>query len=278
LTDFLQATRLREKTVIVVTSDHGEALGGHGETYHGYYVYDSTLRVPLIITLPGTKNQTPEVSQPVSLLDVAPTILQIVGIPRPPQMQGRGLLASILGKPQNPVPIYSESLFANLHFGWGPLRCLDLGRYKLILSKKSELFDLEEDPGERKNLFSENRAMGLECKHRLEEIVTTYTRNVPQKELPKLSEEALSKLRALGYIGAPSQALTSIAEDLPDPKDRIQLYNLYLKAGALDCASPTGKCLPQVRELYQSGRELPIGPETESPSRCVNPRTRQDLR
>jgi choline-sulfatase len=233
LMDFLEAKGLREKTVIVVTSDHGEALGEHDESYHGYYVYDSTLRVPLIISLPKTKNQAKEISLPVSLLDVAPTILQIVEIPRPPQMQGRGLLASILGKSQTPVPIYSESLFAHLHFGWGTLHCLHFGWNKLILSKRPELFDLEKDPGERNNLFAENRAMVVEYKHRLEEIVTTYTRNLPQKDPPKLSEEALNKLRALGYIGAPSQASASIAEDLPDPKDKISLYSLYLKAAAL---------------------------------------------
>jgi arylsulfatase A-like enzyme/Tfp pilus assembly protein PilF len=229
---FLEAQGLREKTVLVVTSDHGEALGDHGETYHGYYVYDSTLRVPLIFSLPKTRNHVKEVNLPVSLLDVAPTILQIVGIPRPPQMQGRGLLASILGKLQTPVPIYGESLFANLHFGWGTLQCLHLGRYKLILSKRSELFDLENDPRERYNLFAENRAMASECKRRLDEIVTAFTRKQPQKDPPKLSEEALNKLRALGYIGAPSQVSPTIAEDLPDPKDKIHLYDLYLKGAA----------------------------------------------
>ncbi len=233
LMNFLETAGLREKTIVVVTSDHGEALGEHDESYHGYYVYDSTLRVPLIVSLPGTKNQAKEVNLPVSLLDVAPTILQIAGIPRPAQMQGRGLLASILGKPQNPAPIYSESLFANLHFGWGGLHSLHLGRYKLILSKRSELFDVEIDPGEKNNLIAEKRAIVPELTHRLEEIAKTYTRNLPQKNAPKLSEEALNKLRALGYIGAPSQASASVAEDLPDPKERIHLYNLYLKGAAL---------------------------------------------
>ncbi len=232
LIEFLEATGLRKRTVIVMTSDHGEALGEHDESYHGYYVYDSTLRVPLIVSLPGTKNQAKEVSLQVSLLDVAPTILQIAEIPRPAQMQGRGLLASILGKSLNPLPIYSESLFANLHFGWGTLQCLRTGRYKLILSRKSELYDLVQDPAERTNLFSENRAMAQELKHRLEEIVSAHTRDLPQKDMPKLSEEALNKLRALGYIGAPSQAAATIPTDLPDPKDRIQLYDLYLKAAA----------------------------------------------
>ena len=216
----------------MLTSDHGEALGEHEESYHGYFVYDSTLREPLIITSPTSRNQAKEVSLPVSLLDLAPTILQIIDIPRPTQMQGRGLMASMLGKPQDPTPIYSESLFANLHFGWGTLHSLHLGRYKLILSKRSELFDLEEDPNEKNNLFSERRAVALEFTRRLEDVVNTYTRNLAQKNSPKLSEEALNKLRALGYIGAPSQSSASIAKNLPDPKERVQLYNLYLKGAA----------------------------------------------
>jgi arylsulfatase A-like enzyme/Tfp pilus assembly protein PilF len=232
LFNFLSEKRLTEKTLIAIVSDHGEALGEHSESYHGYYLYDSTLRVPFILSIPGLRGQTPQVALPVSLLDLAPTLLQVLGIPRPSPMQGRSLLASILGKEQDPEPIYSESLFANLHFGWGTLYAVRLGHHKLIQSKRPELFDLEKDPGEKVNRLTENRALANTFKEKLEVIATRYRRDTPEKATPRLSEEALNKLRALGYIGAPSEATRSMTNDLPDPKDRIQLYNLYLRAAS----------------------------------------------
>ena len=247
---FLAGRKLMDKTVIVLTSDHGEALGEHGETYHGYYVYDSTLRVPLIFSIPNLDRQIREVSLPVSLLDVAPTILQAVGIACPSQMQGRNLLASILGKKQEPEPIYAESLFANLHFGWGTLHTLRLGHQKLIQTKKPELFDLENDPVEKINLFDTNRAVATTLKNRLEEIVTRYTRKQPRKAAPRLSEEALNKLRTLGYMGAASEASQSTT-DLPDPKDRIHLYNLYLNAAAQQGRGKLGEAAATYHKMLE---------------------------
>jgi arylsulfatase A-like enzyme/tetratricopeptide (TPR) repeat protein len=232
LFNFLSEKRLTKKTVIVIVSDHGEALGEHGESYHGYYLYDSTLRVPFILSVPGLPSHAPQVALPVSLLDVAPTLLQVLGIPRPAQMQGRSLLASILGREQDPEPIYGESLFANLHFGWGTLYAFRLGHHKLIQSKRPELFDLEKDPGEKINLFAENRALATTLREKLEAMATRYRRDPPEKAAPKLSQEALNKLRALGYIGAPSEATQSMTADLPDPRGRIHFYNLYLQAAS----------------------------------------------
>lgn len=258
LIQFLSDLKLKEKTVIVLTSDHGEALGDHGESYHGYFVYDSTLRVPLIFSVPGIKHPSSNVTLPASLLDVAPTILQLVGLPRPDQMQGRGLLAPILGKSQRTDPIYSESLFANLHFGWGALRALRLGQYKFILSKKPELFDLVKDPDEKTNLYAENRAMAEELKLQIEQLATRYTRNLPEKAAPRLSEEALNKLRALGYIGAPSEASLQIAADLPDPKEKLNLYNLYLKAASQQGNGKLGEAATTYRKMLELDPTPPI--------------------
>ncbi len=236
LVDFLAVAKLRQKTLIVLTADHGEALGDHNEFYHGYFVYDTTMKVPLIVVAPNLTTMAKEVKRPVDLIDVAPTILQLVGIHVPPQMQGRSLLTSILGKGQVPEPIYGESLFAHWHFGWGDLHCLLVGRYKLIQSPKPELFDLEKDPGERTNIYSKNLALATTMKHQLEEIAAKYTRKQAAKVTPKLTQEALNNLRALGYIGAPSDAAPQMTGSLADPKDRIQLYNLYLEGGALEGA------------------------------------------
>jgi arylsulfatase A-like enzyme/Tfp pilus assembly protein PilF len=236
LVDFLAVKKLRQKTLIVLTADLGEALGDHQESYHGYYVYDTTIKVPLIVEAPNLATVAKEVKWPVDLVDVAPTVLQLVGIPIPQQMQGRSLLTSILGKGQGAEPIYGESLFAHLHFGWGELHCLRVGRYKLIQSPKPELFDLEKDPGESANIYAKNLALATTMRHQLEEIAAKHTRKQPARAAPRLTQEALNNLRALGYIGAPSDAAHQMTGSLADPKDRIQLYNLYLEGGALEGA------------------------------------------
>jgi tetratricopeptide (TPR) repeat protein len=247
--DFLAVAKLRQKTLIVLTADHGEALGDHSEFYHGYFVYDTTMKVPLIVVAPNTTTVAKEVKQPVDLIDVAPTILQLVGIPGPPQMQGRSLLASILGKGQGGEPIYGESLSAHLHFGWGELHCLRVGRYKFIQSPKPELFDLEQDPGESANIYAKNLALATTMKQQLEEITAKYTRKQAAKAAPGLTQEALNNLRAIGYIGAPNEATPQMTGSLADPKDRIQLYNLYLEGGALEGAGKLEEAAATFRKI-----------------------------
>lgn len=247
LLGFLAERGLKDKTLIVLTADHGEGLGEHNELYHGYYVYDSTLQVPLVISGPRRNEYVRDVTTPVMLLDVAPTILDLVGIEIPRPMQGRSLLASMLGKQQSPQPIYAESLFSNLHFGWGALHSLRVGRYKLIQSKKPELFNLDQDPREEANAYPRNAALANTLRGELEGVAARFTRERPTRPAPRMSHDALEKLRALGYIGGPSDATPRIGDDLPDPKDKLPLYNLYLQAAALQ---GQGK-LRQAAAVYQ---------------------------
>lgn len=229
LLDYLAAGKLAENTMVVLTSDHGEGLGAHGELYHGYFVYDSTLRVPLLIFNPRLKTPPREIQTSVRLLDVAPTVLDAVGVPPPAQMQGHSLVPLLTGKEEIDVPVYGEGLFANRHFGWAPLYSLRIGRYKLIQAPKPELYDVESDPEEKVNLYSEKRDVAVSLKRRMERVMTRYSRTLPPPASSKLSAEAIANLRSLGYLGGPAEVSKQLSTHLPDPKDKLNLYNLYLR-------------------------------------------------
>ena len=147
--DFLQQRQLLSKMLVVFVSDHGESLGEHGESTHGYFIYQSTLHVPLIFHWPAqTAAFPPQIEEPASLLDVAPTILQYLRLQEPAQFQGRSLLGSLHGHTTSAnEEIYSESLYAHRHFGASSLRGLQVGAYKYIEAPKPELYDLERTRG-----------------------------------------------------------------------------------------------------------------------------------
>ncbi|RPJ49962.1 MAG: hypothetical protein EHM23_35910 [Acidobacteria bacterium] len=140
---FLRQNRLLEKTDIVLTSDHGEALGDHGEAGHGFFIYDATLHVPLIIR-PAGGRAGPDgvVKDQVSLVDVMPTVLDMMGLKSPASVQGRSLTPLFSKRTIREAAIYAESFVPELQFGWSPLRSIRLGRYKYIGAPKPELYDV----------------------------------------------------------------------------------------------------------------------------------------
>lgn len=231
--EFLQQRGIFEKTLILFTSDHGEGLGDHEENTHGYFIYQSTLHVPLIIHWPAATGPYPaRIAEPTTLLDVAPTILQFLGIPRPPQFQGRSLL-SLLTKGSNSgtEEVYSESLYGHKHFGVAALRSLRIGRYKYIEVPKPEFYDLEKDADEKVNLYFRHKAMALEFRGRLRSLRTRYkpSQHAGQQAL---SPEAVELLSSLGYISG-SGNHSAAQETGADPKDRIVDYEKYGAALAL---------------------------------------------
>jgi arylsulfatase A-like enzyme/cytochrome c-type biogenesis protein CcmH/NrfG len=143
----------RASTLFIVAADHGEAFGEHGEVGHSLFVYDSTLRVPLILAGPGIDSaggDRPYVDQrPVSLVDIVPTVLQLVGLP-PVEADGISLLP--LSAEQRGRELYAESYAPLLDFGWSPLRAMRSGRNKYIAAPKPELYDITDDPSESRNL------------------------------------------------------------------------------------------------------------------------------
>lgn len=141
-----------EDTLIVIAGDHGESLGEHGETTHGYFAYQGTMRVPLIVKPPrGARGR--RVEEAVSLVDIVPTVLGQLGLRAPPGVQGSDLGRCLAGKsgPVRRHPLYGESLYPTV-FGCSPLHTLTEGRWKYIRAPKPELYDLARDRGETNNL------------------------------------------------------------------------------------------------------------------------------
>jgi arylsulfatase A-like enzyme/tetratricopeptide (TPR) repeat protein len=240
---------LFNKTLIIFTSDHGEALGEHKESTHGYFIYQSTLRVPLIFHWPdGAGDFKTQVDEPVSLLDVAPTILQFGGVPQPREMQGRSLLALVAQNPPNQAEeVYGESYYGRHHFGCAVLRSLRLGRYKYIEAPKPEFYDLSRDPGETDNLYARERLLANKFRQRLLVLRSRFQASGPVAARMQRPEVAAA-LRSLGYLAGGALSAQSRASGA-DPKDRIPEFEDYGRALVLASSGRLVEANARLEEL-----------------------------
>ena len=231
LIDMLQEKRVYKNTLIILTSDHGEGLGEHDELTHGIFLYDTTIKVPLLFHCPGIIPQEKVVKDQVRSVDIMPTILDILKIKGINSIQGESLVPLMeSGKPKE-VFSYTETYFPFLSNGWAPLNCLRGKGFKFIKAPKPELYDLFADPGELHNILDEKPQTAREMMKQLDEWVTRY-RAKESSAKRTLSLEERRKLESLGYVEFfAEQDLRKTG--LPDPKDRIQLFNRIQKADDL---------------------------------------------
>ena len=221
----LAAAGLRDNTLLVVTSDHGEGLDEHGESVHGFFIYETTIRVPFIVRGPGVTPGT-RLGVVARTVDVLPTVLDLLGLAdATPSVSGRSLATALSGGAIDDEPTFSESLTPLIHFGWSDLRALRDGRWKYILAPRPELYDLEQDPGEQRNLVEQEPARarayraGIEQRLKQEQALLRE----PGQANTTVAPDLLEKLGALGYVstgGAPANTLAAGA----DPKDKIKEY------------------------------------------------------
>jgi len=201
-----------DRALVIVTADHGEGLGDHGESDHGYFVYESTLQVPLIVHWPQGRQPMPErAGQPVGLIDVAPTILALLKIPVPPSFQGHSLLDG------TSRPVLSESTYARDCFGWATLRAIHEAALKYIDAPKPELYNLEKDPGERNNLIHTDPVNAARLRAELLKLTAVPAK--PAASAPADPGRSQEVLRSLGYL-APGPQSASHAP-AADPKDKL---------------------------------------------------------
>lgn len=230
---YLKLGGLLPNTIIVLAGDHGEGLGEHAEKTHGFFIYNSTLQVPLLMKLPaGAVAGKKLVSDAVSLVDVMPTILETLRIPLPSQVQGRSLLPLLKGKDEvEASPLYAESYLPRLHFNWSELRGIQSGNYRLIDGPKPELYDLSRDPGEMQNLYQQKPAVAEELRAHLGGVIQKYSAGGESAQQTSLDPAMAERLQALGYAALPGGSNPTLSNrDLPDPKDRIQMYELVSEA------------------------------------------------
>ena len=244
---FLKEKNLYQHTLIVLSGDHGEGLGEHGEQTHGFFIYNSTLHVPLIVRLPAGPRDK-HVEALVSLADIMPTVLEALKLDIPAQVQGKSLLPLMAGKGNDQFRhLYAETFLPRLHFNWSELRGLEMERYHFIEAPKPELYDLTKDPKELHNLYSQNRAVAEELKAKLESLIRQYSRDQEMAAKTGLDPALMERLKSLGYAGfSGGGSPTADKSELPDPKDRIQMYELVSEAIA---GSQHGDYEPSVEKL-----------------------------
>ena len=247
--DWIDAHGLADRTTIVVAGDHGEGLGDHGERTHGMLLYDSTLRVPLIVSSAARSGAV--VDEAVSLADVAPTILAAAGVARPGEMRGRDLLAAMGRAGRTDADIYAETDYPRVA-GWSPLAALTDGRWKAIRGGGStELYDVGRDPQERQDDASRQPATVVAFASRIDAMRASAKAGTS----PPVPAEAQERLRALGYVaGAPAAA---VGTDAPNPASHIAEWNEFEAAlAAANAHEPDA--LPALARLASRRPDAPV--------------------
>lgn len=209
LLDWMNERQLLTNTVIAFTADHGEGLGGHDYYFeHGRFPYDDCAHVPLIVVHPDW--QPRRVAAPVALMDLAPTLLDLLGLKNGWQFEGQSLRAWLAaGAPaEAAAPVFTESGYTkeyDVAVRRGKWKLIKIGSQKtaaLLTGKKYELYDVEADPGETKNLVDEESEILEQLKEELDAFVDlAYAKTPPDPEGVELSAEEKAQMEALGYTG-----------------------------------------------------------------------------
>jgi arylsulfatase A-like enzyme/Flp pilus assembly protein TadD len=232
------AAEARGPAVILVVGDHGEALGEHGELTHGFFIYQSTMRVPMILAGAGMPRGERR-RRPARTADVAPTLLGLVGVPSPAGLDGVDLR-------QRPTDagLYAETLYPS-SMGWAPLFSLREGKLKYIEAPRPELYDLGADPAESGDLSAARPADAA----RLRAALAAFRGEDRPAARASLAPEVSERLRALGYAAGPSQDVGGKA--LTDPKDAIALWRRFEEAIWADARGERDTALAGLRALVR---------------------------
>jgi choline-sulfatase len=224
----IRAQKLVDDSIIVVTADHGESLVVHGEDGDGIFLYDETVHVPLLLKLPQDQMAGKRVKGLVRLLDVAPTILELAGIPVPSQMQGQSLLRTARASGDAGEPVYARTDFPHEAFGWSPLESWRTGKYLYIRAPKPELYDLSTDPNATHNLAQTSKAIFDTMASQLAAFDSHFGGGAKDNGL---TSSEMQKLASLGYVGLEKAVPNgAMAVSGTDPKDVIADANKALSA------------------------------------------------
>jgi choline-sulfatase len=219
--EWLNAHALRDRTLVVVAGDHGEGLGEHGERTHGMLLYDATLRVPLIVSAPGAAAARRD--EPVSLADIAPTIVHAAGVTVPAAMKGRDLLG---GRGRTAVndgmgDLYSETEYPRVA-GWSQLQALTDGRWMAIKGgSATAVYDLQSDPREERDVAPAQPSIAAAMAARIDVIRQRGSSSSGRT----ISSDAAERLRALGYVASSSSPASG--DGGPHPSSKIAAWNEF---------------------------------------------------
>jgi len=254
LFDSLSENNLFDNTAVVFTGDHGESLGQHGEETHGIFAYNTTIWIPLIISIPGKKPS--RIDHQVSHLDIFPTLCDVLGLRKPSFLQGISLLPALDGKELPERPIYVESLYPYYSLGWAPLRGFIHQKRKFIASPIPELYELNQDFDEQKNLAPKEKLD--KYRKRLEDIITSLTPSREIKAERIVDREAREKLRSLGYISSAQVRKKENFTPQDDAKMLLPYLNRANKAWALYKDGEVDEGIKQLEDIINEGKNIDL--------------------
>jgi arylsulfatase A-like enzyme/Tfp pilus assembly protein PilF len=271
LIQYLKSHQLYDQSTIILTSDHGEGLGDHGEQGHGLLLYEEAVRVPLIIKPAAGEGHVRRVPDLVQLVDLVPTIADFARAPLPDDLDGESLAPLLEGERERPSPrlVYAESLFGHSRFGWSPMASVTDGRFRYIRTSSDELYDLEADPQEQVNLVAERPDQAARLRSALDAL--DRGRAIPPslpletataaEAFDQAGNDARHRLEALGYIAPTWRAPAPEDGILPDPKDKVAVLESYREAvdlaagrqwfGAIDVLQATLRDDPANADLWR---------------------------
>ena len=222
LLERLRQLGVEGSTLVAVAGDHGESLGEHGEATHGLFVYESAVRIPMIVSGAGRSRAGRRVPALVRSIDLAPTLLAAANVPPLPGAQGRNLLPLVDGREPGPGEAYSETYFPRLYMNWAALRSIQDDRWKFVDAPSPELYDLRDDARELANLAPREPARTAALKRAFD----TLTGGGEGPVAPgRIDRDTAQKLAALGYIGGALDRPADALAARPDPKAMIGVFN-----------------------------------------------------
>ena len=250
--DQLKQRGMYDSSLIIVTGDHGEMLGEHGEDTHMFFIYQSALKVPLVIRAPGA-TFSGRVDDLASIIDIVPTVCGLLNIQPPDNVQGTDLSGYLMGEPPAPEEryLYCESMHPT-HYGANPLLGLASLDWKYIFTTRPELYDLQKDPGELENLITREERRANILKENLNQIAKQAASAGNEQQEAPIDPKLLRQLQSLGYIGGSSaQADLSFDETREDPKDIIDYHNAWHKAEHLVIEQEFDEALQVIQEAVK---------------------------
>jgi arylsulfatase A-like enzyme/Flp pilus assembly protein TadD len=221
---------LYDSTLLIITSDHGEDLGEHGENYHGYYIYQSTVRVPLIFRLPDSE-KVMRIEETAGLIDIVPTVCSLLGIKSPAGVDGQDVSGYFNGKglKNGKRSFYCESLLAT-RYGCNPLLGIVEDGWKYILTSQPELYDLRNDPAEKSNLIEKEAGRARLMRGTLKRTLSEAMK-VKGHVQDALDDESKARLASLGYVsGGDLDESYEIDAGKSDAKDMLEFHVLDSRA------------------------------------------------
>jgi len=241
------------RTLVVLTADHGESLGEHGEATHGIFAYEATLRVPLVLYQP-TRLAPRRVKAPVRHVDILPTVLDALSLPVPPGLPGQSLLAVATGARPGAEASYFEALSGCLNRGWAPLHGAIRGGTKYVDLPVPELYDLGSDPGEQHNLAA---TAGTRLGD-MQALVESLRSGERPLERQGEGEDTRERLRALGYVGAATARRPQRYTEADDPKRLIALDAMLQQVLGAYLAGDLPGAVARCRELVRLRPQMPV--------------------